>query len=677
MTKTPKRPMEIDDLFALRLVSEPAIAPDDSRVVWVVTRLDREDDAYKAALWIADLDGGNARQLTSGQHRDTAPSWSPDGSKVAFVSNRPAKVPKAEQDGQQTNGKPLNQVWVIDPNGGEARQVTAHPGGAATITWSPDGRKIAFVGADEPGADDTFTAPVTIGSKADEMVVHDIRYRFDGKGWLKRFSHIWAAEVTTGESVQLTHGPVFDSGPAWSSNGRQIAFVRGAREVRERSGQVVHVVSANGGEPVAITPEAGSFASLAWSPDSTKLAFLGQEDASTGFGKNTRVWTVGADGADLSDHTADTDITFSDAGMSDLGTGAGSPPAWLDDTSLLVSGSEHGATRVFRLPLSGGKPKALTPDNRRVIQFAASPNGAILVQVAGRIDQPFRLISAGIDGDEEAVLHDPNEDQVSEVEVATPIELDVTAPDGGKVQTWLLPPHGLDPEGGVKYPLILEIHGGPHSMYGHGMFHEMQVMAGRGYGVLFCNPRGSSGYGEAFATCTQGTWGESDMRDVMAAVDEASKLAWVDTERLGVTGGSYGGYLTNWIIGHDDRFKAAVTQRCVSNFHSFIGTSDIGFDFGIFEFDGTPWADAEKLLKYSPISYVDKMTTPLLIIHSEQDLRCPIEQAEQMFTALRHLDREVGFVRIPEEGHELSRSGTPSRRVARLHHLIGWFDAHL
>jgi dipeptidyl aminopeptidase/acylaminoacyl peptidase len=213
-------------------------------------------------------------------------------------------------------------------------------------------------------------------------------------------------------------------------------------------------------------------------------------------------------------------------------------------------------------------------------------------------------------------------------------------------------------------------------MYGYAMFHEMQLMAARGYLVVFTNPRGSAGYGEDFATTTRARWGESDAPDILGAVDAIIERPYVDRTRLGVTGGSYGGYLTNWLVGHDDRFKAAVTQRCVSNFHSFYGTSDIGFDFGEYEFGGTPWADADLLLKHSPISYVDRITTPLLILHSECDYRCPIEQAEQMFVALKRLGRTVEFVRFPEEGHDLSRSGKPSRRLARLRHLLGWFDRH-
>jgi dipeptidyl aminopeptidase/acylaminoacyl peptidase len=676
MAVTPARPLEINDLFSINIVSEPSIAPDDSRVVWVVTRLDREEDAYKAALWIANLDGSNARQLTSGSFRDTAPVWSPDSSQIAFVSNRPASLPDGKE--RSEGKKPLNQIWLIAPDGGEARQLSTHQGGASSISWSPDGRRLAFVGADEPGADDGFTSPVTIGPAADEVVVHDIRYRYDGKGFLKTFTHIWEIDLATRDTVQITEGDVNDSAPAWSPTGRHIAFVGNRRDDRRRrSAQTILVVPATGGEAVPIAPDDAVFGAVSWSPDGKKVAFLGYEGAQTGFGRYTNVWTANADGTALKNHTAGVDITFTDTGMSDVATGAGTSPVWLDSSTLLASGSARGATSVYRVPLDTGKPEPLTSDSRRALQFALSSDAKTLVHVTGETARPFRLVSSTIRGKREKVLHDPNEEITGAAYLAPPTELDVTAPDGGKVQAWMLQPRGLTPGKQVKYPLIVQIHGGPHSMYGHAMFHEMQVMAGRGYGVLFCNPRGSSGYGEAFSGVTRGRWGESDMPDVMAAVDEASTLDWVDTDRLGVTGGSYGGYLTNWIISHDRRFRAAATQRCVSNFHSFVGTSDIGFDFGVHEFDGTPWADAEKLLRYSPISYVERIETPLLIIHNEQDHRCPIEQAEQMYTALRYLDRKVAFVRIPEEGHELSRAGTPSRRVARLHHLIGWFDSHL
>lgn len=679
MPSSTKRPLEIDDLFALTLVSEPAISPGGDRVVWVTTTMDRGDDAYKAALWIADLDGTNARQLTSGMHRDTSPAWAPDGRSIAFVSNRPGRKP-ANGNGIPNGDerKPLAQIWTIASDGGEARQATAHHGGASSPSWSPDSRRIAFVGVDEPDADEPFGAPVTIGEAGGERIVHDIRYRYDGKGFLTTYSHIWAVDVATGDPVRLTNADANDASPVWSPDGRQIAFLGNRRDDRrERPAQTVQIVPAVGGEARTVAPSDASFGSVAWSPDGTRLVFVGHEDALTGGARNNAIWIVKADGSELRNVTETIDRSFIDVGMSDLATGASTPPVWVDDTTILALGASRGATHLWRIDAESGEATALTPDDQRVMQFAISPDGSTLAMVVGETDRPFRLCRASADGSGQTTISDPNAKLLEEVWLSAPVELDVAAPDGGAVQAWLLPPRGLDPDAKAKYPLIVQIHGGPHAMYGRAMFHEMQVMASRGYGVLFCNPRGSSGYGEAFTGVTRGAWGESDMPDVMAAVDEASRLDWVDVDRLGVTGGSYGGYLTNWIVSHDTRFKAAVTQRCVSNFHSFVGTSDIGFDFGIFEFDGTPWSDAEKLLKYSPISYVDRIETPLLIIHSEQDLRCPIEQAEQMYTALRYLGREVAFVRIPGESHELSRSGTPSRRIARLQHLIGWFDNHL
>jgi dipeptidyl aminopeptidase/acylaminoacyl peptidase len=313
-----------------------------------------------------------------------------------------------------------------------------------------------------------------------------------------------------------------------------------------------------------------------------------------------------------------------------------------------------------------------------VAAFGLTPDGPGLAFLAGDASHPFELFLADADGGNERQLTDHNRAFVAEVALAPVAEMRFPSQaDDLELQGWLMTPPGYATGSGVKLPLILQIHGGPHAMYGHALFHEMQLMAARGYAVLFTNPRGSAGYGERFTTCTRGKWGEADAPDVLGALDAVVARGDVDPARLGVTGGSYGGYLTNWLIGHSDRFKAAVTQRCVSNFHSMYGTSDIGFDFGEHEFGGTPWADTDLLLRHSPISYVERMTTPLLILHSEADLRCPIEQAEQLFVALKRLDREVRFVRFPEEDHNLSRSGTPSRRLARLHHLVGWFDDHL
>ena len=679
MSKSRKRPIEIDDLFTIRLVSDPAISPDGERLAWVVTILDKDDDTYKAAIWISDLSGENKRQLTSGSHRDTHPRWSPDGHRIAFVSNRPSSDGKDDETRKSANAETSpSQIWTIDPDGGEAVQLTSHPNGASSPDWSPDARRVAFVATDDVDEDSLFEAPVSSGGKADEIIVNDIRYRYDGRGLLKQFSHIWAIDVSSRTTVALTSGDVNDNSPKWSPDGRTIAFLGNRRDDRrQRHASTVQLVPSNGGEVRTIAPDDALFGSLSWSPDGKRIAFIGHEDAQHGHARNNGVWTVEPDGSRLENHTSNIDITFTDVGMSDLSTGSGSSPLWSSSDSLLVQGSRRGATHLYQLPLDSKKASPITGERERVTQADVLPGGKTIAYIVGTASTPFRLCTCSPKGKRVTTIHDPNSELTQAVDLAEPTDLTVTSPDGTEVQAWLLPPHGLKKGASVKYPLIVQIHGGPHGMYGHAMFHEMQVMASRGYGVLYCNPRGSSGYGETLTGITRGTWGESDMPDVIAALDAALEEPWVDSDRLGITGGSYGGYLTNWIISHDTRFKAAVSQRCVSNFHSFVGTSDIGFDFGIHEFDGTPWADAEKLLKYSPISYVDKIETPLLILHSEQDLRCPIEQAEQLYTALKYLGKDVAFVRIPGESHNLSRSGTPSRRVARLHHLIGWFDNHL
>ncbi len=693
-TSSTKRPLTAEDLFAIKLVGDPQSSTDGKRVVGVVTTLDKEKDTYLSAIWIANVDGSEQLQLTSGFARDTSPTWSPDGGSIAFVSNRPSMLPlpkrpeseeneeksaKAGDKGKKKDDskeqKPLNQVWSIRIDGGEATQITNHLNGASSPCWAPDGSGVAFIASDDVLPGDDFLPPTTNGQIADERIIHDMRSRFDASGWLEKYAHLWVVTLSNGKHSQLTFGDVNDSAPAWSPDGKTIAFVGNRRDDRKRLGaNTILSVPAMGGDVTVLAPDDASFEHPVWSPGGTRIAFFGHLEAAVG-GKNVTLWTVNADGHDATNHTAAWDVTFGDAGMSDVVGDSGEIAAWIDEETILALASNHGEGNIHRVNLKSNDVTQVTKGKRRISGFAKA--GDNLVYSSGQIHLPFDLYRSSLTGTYETQITAVNEKLVNEVVLPAAIDLDVTAPDGTPIQAWLIPPIDFQEDSSAKHPLILEIHGGPHAMYGYAMFHEMQLMASRGYAVLFCNPRGSSGYGEEFTMTTRGKWGESDMPDVMASLEKALELPWIDPKRLGVTGGSYGGYLTNWIIGHDQRFKAAVTQRCVSNFYSFFGTSDIGFDFGVFEFGGLPWSDGEKLLKYSPISYVDKITTPLLIIHSEQDLRCPIEQSEQMFTALKYLEREVAFVRIPGESHGLSRNGTPSRRLARLHHLIGWFDQHL
>ncbi len=689
---TEAQPITIDDLARLAQVHDPQAH--GNTIAWVVTRIDEEADTYTSAIWVANADGSNARQLTSGSHRDTNPRWSRDGTRLAFTSNRPPALTVPEDDTgddsdkddkkdekkkkngkENTRGKKHpNQVWMIRLDGGEAQQVTNLKYGAGPASWKSDGTALAFSAQSdaEPG-----TSPMTNGDVADERIIRDLSYRFDGIGYRERYSHIWTVEIESGTHTQLTFGDVNDADPQWQPNGDLIAFTGNRRDDRKRYLNVrqLLVVPAAGGDVSRIGADDAAFGAHAWHPDGSRIAWVGHEEASQNT-RNDTLWTANADGSSVQNHTLDWDVSVGDVAMSDVHGGSEGRPVWRSGDEILVLASQRGETQIYRCPVGedGGTPEAITSGKRRIGGFSVTDSG--LAYVAGYVSKPKELFASAADGSNEVQVSNANTAALEQLVLSEAIDIKATSPDGWEIQAWLLPP--ANRVEGQKYPAILQIHGGPHAMYAYDFFHEMQSMAGKGYAVIFSNPRGSAGYGEHFNACTRANWGEADMPDVIASLEAAIEAVdWIDTDRLGVTGGSYGGYLTNWIVSHDDRFKAAVTQRCISNFHSFFGTSDIGVNFGEFEFGGVPWKDAELLLRHSPISYVDRINTPLLIVHNENDLRCPIEQAEQMFTALKYLEREVAFVRIPEESHDLSRSGTPSRRKARLSHIIGWFDSHL
>ena len=681
-----RRPIVAEDLFGLHLVGDPQVAPDGAVVAYAVTRLDRDRDTYSGAIWTRGLDDDSSRQLTAGTARDASPRWSPDGSEIAFVSNRPALgVPQDDDADQEKTGpkrpgknlpKTPTQIWAIAPSGGEARQVTALPRGASHPVWSPDGRWLAFLSAtrpkDDPGAEDATAEPV-----ADERLISRLRYRFDGVGFIETYAHVWVIPAAGGDARQLTSGPFDDGDPVWSSDGSALLFVSNRTDDRDRNGQaLLYRVPVSAGEPECLTPGEYQFASPVLSPDGNTVALLGTDEPIGSSAKDTHIWTLDLGSTELTDRSATHGRSYQDAGMSDVVAGSEAAPRWsADGTSIYALSSSDGATHLVRVALGDGPPEVITAGPRRVSGFdLAGPREQEIVFLAGDPTHPAEVWHQT--GDDERPLTQHNRDWLAGITLSEPDEFWCESPvDGQRVQGWVMRPP--TPTGGVAAPLILQIHGGPHAMYGWSMFHEMQLMAARGYVVCYANPRGSSGYGEAFTSATRGEWGEADMPDIVAALDHVVGQGGIDTARLGITGGSYGGYLTNWVIGHDDRFAAAVTQRCVSDFRSFYGTSDIGFTFGEYEFGGTPWEERDRLDHHSPLTYVDRITTPLLILHSERDFRCPISQAEQMFVALKRLGREVGFVRFPEEDHNLSRTGTPSRRLARLHHLIGWFDQHL
>jgi dipeptidyl aminopeptidase/acylaminoacyl peptidase len=433
------------------------------------------------------------------------------------------------------------------------------------------------------------------------------------------------------------------------------------------------------GELQCLTDATRSCYAPSWSPDGQTIAFLAAPKLASA--NHVELFTIDASGkGELRNLTDEFEGSCVDSTNDDLSDDhVLPPPPWSPDgKTLYVLVTHRGATRVYAIASEGAgkQPPTLTPGNVYVRDFSvdqARSTMALLVEDPAHLAEIF-VCSTSSPGELRRVT-DFNDALIEEVALATPEHLPYTGVDGWPIDGWILKPHDFDPA--KKYPMIVEIHGGPNSQYGYGFFHEMQMLAANGYVVLYTNPRGSTGYGRDFALAVRGAWGVKDSYDILAGVDALLEKGYIDEQRLGVIGGSYGGFMTNWLVGHTDRFKAAVTDRSVVNRSSFFGSSDIGWEFADDDLETTPWDDPELYLRMSPITYVKNMHTPLLIIHSEKDLRCGIEQAEELFAALKYLRREVLFVRFEGQSHGLSRGGHPKMRLERLLHIKSWFDKYL
>jgi dipeptidyl aminopeptidase/acylaminoacyl peptidase len=652
MPRSQRRPITAEDLAAIVAVDRPRLSPDGQTVAFTRTTIDLEARAYRAAIWTVPYAGGAARQLTSGTARDRGASWSPDGRWLAFLSDR-------DDDS--------GQLFVIPTDGGEARQVTRKLSGIEGVVWSPKSGRLGFVARVRPdGEPSILNGP----DPPPLREIRRIKHRFDGKGLLDGRAHVFVVGLDGEEPRQVTDGDWDDSAPAWSPDGESIAFASNRTADRDwDDGSDIYVVPSAGGRAHKLTRSRHALGAPAWSPDGQIVACLGRT-ADAPAGANVRLWTVPATGGEPTCLTASLDVSIGSDVLTDMRGGHLTlPPFWTaDGARLRVLVTERGNVRLDEIDLDGGSARTLAGSDRVLLDFDGS--GDRVVFTATTPTDPGDVYA--LDGPGERRLTNVNEALLEGLALATPEHLEIVGAGGQSVEGWLLPGRGRG-----RRPLILEIHGGPHSLYGNAFFHEFQVLAAQGYHVLYTNPRGSRGYGERFCSEIAGGWGNLDYQDLMAATDVVVQRPDVDAERLGVAGGSYGGYMTNWIVGHTDRFKAAVTMRCLSNFVSFYGTSDIGPWFGERELLGSPRDQIERYWQLSPLAHVEKVTTPILIVHGEQDLRCPQEQAEQWFVSLRRLGKTAEFIRFPEEGHDMSRSGRPDRRLLRLWRIVEWFDRWL
>ena len=653
-------PLSPEDLYEFRFLTDAQISPDGARVAYSVKTANPRRDGYLGAIWLVSADGSTSPvQITAGTAQDSSPRWSPDGSELAFTSDR-GEVPKGRK-------RPPRNVFALDLAGGEARQLTRFGDDCSDLVWAPDGGHLAFVVRDPKASTDD----------EDAVRVYDrARYRSDEGGLSDgRRKHIWIVGVDGSAPRRVTDGDWDDGQPEFSPDGREIAFVSNRTERRDLNTVAdIHVVTLSGATR-QITDGEGSYGNPSWSPDGAVITAYGTECAIGSSARNIHIWAFPKRGGTGKNLLEGWDRSVGSSVISDMRAHAQTlPPAWTGDGRILFLGSDQGTANAYSCASAGGDVRAETVGAHQVVAWSLDRSLRRFAAIVATATDPGNLVVGEVGGPMRKATC-LNDELLGSRYIAAPERVEFTGADGWKIEGWLMKPRDFDPA--KKWPLVLEIHGGPHTAYGHSFFHEFHLLAGRGYVVLFTNPRGSHAYGQRFVEACVGDWGGKDYEDLMAGVDHALALGWVDPKRLYLTGGSYGGFMTNWIIGHTDRFRAAVTQRSISNNISAFGTSDIGWHFWEHEMgDATPWSGGEKLIFRSPLTYVTSVKTPLLILHAERDLRCPIEQAEQLFTALKVLGKEAVFVRFPEDNHDLTRGGKPKHRVEHARRIADWFDAH-
>ena len=651
-TEPPSERFESRDIFELEWASDPRISPDGSRVAYVRSRMDIMRDSRHSEIWVVDFDGGGHRPLVSGPDGYRSPRWSPSGDRLAYVASG-------------SGAAQLQVLWTDSGQSARISHLEKSPGG---LEWAPDGRSIAFsmvvAEPSEPMA--SMPAKPEGAEWADPpKVIDQLIYRADGAGYVEPgFEQVFVLPADGGTPRQLTHGRFHHGAPlSWTPDGTHIIFSANRRDdwEYEPNDSELYALNVADGGLRGLTDRRGPDVSPAVSPDGKRIAYRGFDDRYQGY-QITALYVMDRSGADSRMLTADLDRDVDRA-------------IWADSESLWITYADRGDTKLARVYLDGrvepvadglgglslGRPysgSALDARGNRFVYTATSaarPAGLVSgVHGQGTENRPTRL----------------NDDLFAGKELAEVEELWTESSfDGRRIQAWLAKPPGFDPS--RKYPLVLEIHGGPFANYGPRFSAEVQLYAAAGYVVLYVNPRGSTSYGEEFGNLIHHNYPGEDYDDLMSAVDATIAKGYVDPERLFVTGGSGGGVLTAWIVGKTDRFRAAVSAKPVIHWTSFVFTADAYNFFYRYWFPGLPWEYPEQYWRRSPLSLAGNVTTPTMLLTGEVDYRTPMSESEQFYQALKLERVDTALVRIPGASHGIA--SRPSQLIAKVEHVLAWF----
>jgi len=648
LSSADKRPMRPDDVYALAAISALEVSPDGSTLAYTLERADKKEDSFRHELWTADADGRNARRICPTVDECTDPKFSPDGKRLAYISDAGG----------------TEQLWITRASGGRGRAVTRAKEAISEFDWSPDGSRLVVV-KDDPEIRKSDSAPWVITGT---QILRDEDGFDDG-----RHTHLYLVPASGGALKPLTSGRFDDDSPRWSPKGNLIAFVANRDgDADDTDDTDIWLVAPEGGAPRRLAANPGPDANPTWSHAGDRVAFVGTL-AANDYYRTTHLMVAPVEGGAACDLTASLDNWVSLDNVVEGGSTLGRLSWSEDDATIVLPFDRRGANWIGELASAGGAPKELL-GGRHVYGLVRRTGATKRLYFTVSTPTTYSEIwTAGLDGSGARKLFGANDAALAATRLVEPEKLSVKNSAGDTVESWFYPPVDVDPK--KSYPMILYIHGGPQAYDGDyfdgGL--ENQIFPGQGWAVLRVNYRGSTSYGEAFSRAVWGDWHSREFEDLMASVDAAlASHRWLDPNRLGLGGWSYGGIMTVWIAGHTERFKVGVPERFEVDYASSFGTDQWHSQY-VTEL-GKPWEEADRYRALSPGTYVTSVRTPLFLIADEKDGNCPPTQAMQFYQRLKLLNVPTELVIYPDEPHSMA---VPSHYVDRLHRLLGWFGRYL